>query len=523
MVSKIAVIALVVIVAAPILIGYGLNFETETVTNYKTNNDITDVTPLLKDSTQYQYTTADPYAMNAQVFARNQYPIYQSFGVSNTSLYMKQFVYESGDTPAPFDPRDIEWYHMEYSNSNLNIVITGTGGNLVPISSVTDVYYLRDGDALRVTHNGGQVNTYNGVIYVSYSNAVSGGYAIVHYTLRAWATYEDVSNATAFVNLIGGYKFNQGIQYNLPSLTNKMVMSLDLYGGENGAFGLTFGSPAQLGVNFTKYADYWRISVNNGSGPLTPIFDLPIYASNDSVYQMTVSNTELRFDYVGKWFMPSFGIANSYRTYSYAINIDDFSAIDYHPENAITISPTLRMDVVMVRTMDYTAIDDELYKPVTIKPTNPATTINNITRYGSSISWGGHTYTVSNKSLTLGTHSIGLDGIVFDSIPNGANYDNRINGTVVSTTPAPSDITFNGVWLMNVQTYSLSPVSSQETKWVAGGFAWNGMDDDFLMVGALVSFAAFVILGIYGRRSGNRVFPLMLVCGGAGLMFLVMI
>lgn len=519
MVNKIAVIALVAIVACPILLGYGMNFQNVAETVYTPDQNSVNVTQLLEDSTAYQYITADPYTMNAQVFSQNQYPLYSTTGSINTSLYMKQYFYQTGETPSPYDPRDVEWYHLEYSNTaGFDITITGTGGNLVPIAQVTDVYYLKDGDNLYITHHNGTVNNYHGVIYVSYA-ALPAGSATVHYALTAWDTYEKVSQANAFINLIGGYKFNNSIQYNLPSLTNKMVMSLDLYTGVNGSFGLTFGTPAELGINFTKQSGYWSVKVNNGSGPLTEIFQLPINNSSNSVYQMTITNKELRFDYIGGWYMPSFGIANSYATWSYDIDIHDFQYITYHPENPTTVSPTLRMDLVMVRAMDYNIIEDKNYDPSKYQPNNPATTINKIQQYGSSISFGGHTYAVSKKSISIGTHQLSLEGMVFDSVPNGGSYDNRINGTVISTTASPSTITFSGKWLMNVSTDSQSSTTTYHQKWIAGSFAWDGMDTNFLIVGLITSLGVFIALGIYGRKSGAKVWPLMIVCGGAAALF----
>lgn len=523
MVSKIAVIAIVAIVACPILLGYAFNFDTVAETTYTPDKKSVNVTQLLEDNTTYQYITSDPYTMNAQIFSQNQYPIYQKFTGAYTSLYMKQYFYQTGQTPPSWDPRNVEWYHLEYSNdSGYDITITGTGGNLVNIGAVTDIYYVKSGDHLYVTHHNGTVNDYHGVIYVS-STALPAGSAAVHYVRSAWSTSEDISNDGAFVNLIGGYQFNKAIQYNLPTLTNKIVMTFDLYTGVNGDFGLTFGSPAELGLNFSKQSGYWSIRMNNGSGPLTEIFQIPIYNSNNSAYQMTITNKEIRFDYIGAWYKPSFGVANSYATWTKSIDIHDFQYVTYHPDNPTTISPTLRLDVAMVRAMNYNIIEDRAYDPVKYRSNNPATTLSKITQYGSSITFGGHTYTVTNKMLNIGTHQIPINGVVFDSVLNDGNYDNRINGSVVSTTATPSTITFNGQWLMIVSTDSQTANTTYSQKWIAGGFAWDGMDTNFLMAGLITTIAAFIGLTIYGSKTRTKIWPLLLVCGGAALLFLLML
>lgn len=98
-----------------------------------------------------------------------------------------------------------------------------------------------------------------------------------------------------------------------------------------------------------------------------------------------------------------------------------------------------------------------------------------------------------------------------------------INNVVVSTTPEPSTITFNGKWSLSIITTSQEQYEYTKTEWIAGSFAWDGIDHNFLMVGMLTCLGVFIALGIYGRRSGAKVLPLMLVCGGAALLFFVML
>ena len=124
----------------------------------------------------------------------------------------------------------------------------------------------------------------------------------------------------------------------------------------------------------------------------------------------------------------------------------------------------------------------------------------------------------------IGNHKIPVKNMVLDSIPNASEgYDNRINGTVISTTPEPSTITFNGKWAASISTVAQDTHTVTKTEWIAGGFAWNGIDHNFLMVGLLTSLGAFIALGIYARRSKGNVLPLMLVCGGAAMIFFVML
>ena len=61
------------------------------------------------------------------------------------------------------------------------------------------------------------------------------------------------------------------------------------------------------------------------------------------------------------------------------------------------------------------------------------------------------------------------------------------------------------------------------TQWNVGSFGWNGMDENFLMIGLLTSIGVFIALGLYVRRPGASLWPLRVVCGGAVLFFFVML
>ena len=58
-------------------------------------------------------------------------------------------------------------------------------------------------------------------------------------------------------------------------------------------------------------------------------------------------------------------------------------------------------------------------------------------------------------------------------------------------------------------------------KWSPGEFAFDKRD--FAAVGLLVAGACMVGLGMMGQRSGVKIGVLMLVCGGAALVYLTMI
>ena len=157
--------------------------------------------------------------------------------------------------------------------------------------------------------------------------------------------------------------------------------------------------------------------------------------------------------------------------------------------------------------------------------TNPATTIKDVYLYGSSLTFAGNTYTVSQGNIMIGSHKIPVNGMVFDSIPNqDGDYVNRINGTVISTTAQASTITFNGQWSASVSTEEQELITYTKTEWVAGSFGWDGIDTNFLMVGLITCLGVFIALGIYAKKKGSGgLIPLMIVVGGAAMVFFVML
>ena len=137
------------------------------------------------------------------------------------------------------------------------------------------------------------------------------------------------------------------------------------------------------------------------------------------------------------------------------------------------------------------------------------------------ITW---TYTVKNGNITLGAHSISVDGLIFSSVPNEyGTYDNKIGNTIVSTTATPSSIQFMGKWSASVSTASMSANTYTKTEWTPGEFGWDGLDQNFLMVGLLTSLGVFIALGIYIRRTKAALWPLLIVCGGAAMLFFCML
>ena len=249
---------------------------------------------------------------------------------------------------------------------------------------------------------------------------------------------------------------------------------------------------------------------------------------------MTYYNTHTDLRYVGSW-PDLIGESNYYFQYErdFERTIGSINA-DYsiksvgifvnNPSHTYVRTPTIRIDGALYGAFQFPVIMDRTYDPSLFKD-NPSTVINDPQIYGSSIEFGGNTYTVKDGNITMGTHQIPVKGLVLSSVPNaGGGYDNKIGDTIVSNTASPSTIRFNGIWSASISTSAQESYTYSQTKWEAGSFAWNGIDHNFLLCGMIACIAAFIGCGIYAKKTGSGgIIPVMIVCGGAALMFFLML
>lgn len=567
MVNKVAVIAIVAILAVPILIGFGMNLEPTTKTEYIQDKDPVIVTDLLKNSTDYSFTHADIYKLNSDM--SNRYggtvsPITPTFNsiTNNKSSYNVQYLSINNlgnNAYAPFNLMDIQ---IRYDVSTINVSVYFTykdNGQTLTTSTyqhVTHIYFDRNMDNLLVLTLKPYPDTTPTIVEINNINLIQGYYTITGGTaVFEMYRYQADGSTTTYADISKGYYFKtydveDTFSINLPERTSSALMTIDLDSITNNNFNMSMGIPG-TGGNFSIRKNTsggvvsWEIT--KGSQHI-PLYYDP--SRSDNTYQIKFDfrfvktytpiagpdqkqyDLNVEFRYVGGW-PTAIGEANYYQKYNLNISLTRNVSDPEEYMNRINLSypsiyvgrtPTVRMDDAFFAGFEYPVIRDNQYDPTAFK-SNPSTVIKNITQYGDSIIFAGETYTVgSDGNITLGTRSVSLNGIVFDSVPVAGGYDNRINGYVISTTAQPSTINFKGAWVANISTDSQSINTYQTTVWHAGEFAWGGMDQNFLIVGLITSLAVFVGLGIYARKSNSKgVIPLMIVCGCAATLFFIML
>ena len=558
-VSKIAVMALVGILAVPILLGYALNLSEVTETDYKPDGESVNVTPLLQTGTAYTPANADHFKINSD-FEYNGVevkPIYNTITTNKTSLQMFQQTYT-------LTPGGYLYFRLSSYDNGLSLFIgrysdvtfvenDSSGQNrLHTIDHFVSMNWYPSDNAVSYSYDGGSsfftpTSTSNIVGVINNGNTTKTLY--ISQKNSTGVNYADVSDGYHFENV----SWYGDVELNLPEKTKSILLTMDLNSITDANYKLIIG--AGIGLVFTKTTDSngvkWSVlrNDNQGTGPI--IFDSIYYDANSSnnTYQLYINadligtriwqgqydtityyktKYSMELNYIGQW--PTiFGKQNSYINYDYEYtrestggNTFDFIRFNIPPSDNQKRTPTMRMDGAVYSAFAYNIISDTTYAPGDFK-TNPTTTLK-VEKPGTSFEFAGNTYTVDNTgNITLGTHNVSVNGIKLESIPVPVGYENRINGNVISVSAEPSTIKFNGQWGASVSTIGNTATTYTKTEWTPGEFAWDGIDTNFLMVGLITCLGVFVALGIYVRKSGKGMIPLLIVCGCCAGLFFCMI
>ncbi len=571
MVSKVAVMALVGILAVPILLGYGLNLSEVTHSEYTPNDESVDVTRLLQNGKSSTYVAADPYTLNTNFGSGTntwdkQLPIYEKMSTTKTTFPLTQSYFgdqvwnntsQFVDLPYFYEKF---FYDYNYNSHKMDVyaMVNGSESLILTLNNIYSFYYS---------------NVSNDYSWETYGTAGPGlgnlGHGNADITKTVLTTISGTANlmmeyydSTISVDPAGGFHFisvdvagsnaKRHLTTRLPGIAENALITIDL--GSVGAYNCRFDivTDAQVRMTFIKETVNgiisWKVRMvpeENGSNAYTNLYY--DQSSSNNVYQLNLKIKDLGsyggytynyrstadLNYIGAW-PTEFGPANPYLTYSFTSGVTSFNTPSYQYVTfsmlaqsgylGLVNSPVLRIDSANFTAFDYPAIVDNTYTPANFKE-NPATTISGISQYGSAIQFGSNSYdVVSGGNIMLGTHKTSINGIVFDSVPIiGGGYENRINGEVVEVTVQPAQIKFIGTWVAAINTDSQSVTTYTKTEWTPGEFAWDGIDQNFLMVGLLTCLGVFVGLGIYLRKTKSSMWPLLIVCGCAACLFICML
>lgn len=113
-------------------------------------------------------------------------------------------------------------------------------------------------------------------------------------------------------------------------------------------------------------------------------------------------------------------------------------------------------------------------------------------------------------------HTISVKGLILLALWNGATYDCYVNDIAIGSSSAPA-IGLDGAWLLTAYIYKTTAYTYTTQDWVAGSF--NLDEAGFCVVGLICAFAAFVVAGLWGRKSGSKVLALMIIAAICGFVY----
>lgn len=240
--------------------------------------------------------------------------------------------------------------------------------------------------------------------------------------------------------------------------------------------------------------------------------------------ELDYSNSQLSVSGLAAW-PPMNGIPAQYNTSTLEFQkIPGYSTFGYLVFDDPTAANIYRIDRTMIYSGYYPTAENVSIDPTQYYPqiSSSKIVISKVGLTGDSITFAGETYPVTNGTITVGSSKHNVDGLVLRSITSdGVTWNNYIDNRQVDDSAAISPVGLGGTWSA---IYTLSDLElSTETapEWIPGGF---GIDQDtFALIGLMTCAALTVILGMYGVRSGVKVLWLMMATGGAALIFMFML
>lgn len=148
--------------------------------------------------------------------------------------------------------------------------------------------------------------------------------------------------------------------------------------------------------------------------------------------------------------------------------------------------------------------------------------LRSISQYGTAVDLPGMAnLPVTDGKITITDtgreqHTVPVRNLTLLAVWNGADYDCYVGEIPIGTSAAPA-IGLDGAWLLTAYVFKTTAYTYTTQDWVAGSF--NLDESGFCVVGLICAFAAFVVAGLWGRKSGSKVLALMIIAAICGFVY----
>lgn len=488
-IKSLAAIALTIVIVCPIALGYAMSVSEEDVVGWETveSNNISDL--LLNHSTPYESTfygvsNNDTLLYNGAEIS----PAYVKFSPTVTA-------YPARDN-APINLVREGTYILAPTGFSWTATLTPGMGFMVDdgtLWSVSSTSLSVSYDAETSTFHAGVIGNFN----VTASLKIKAN-ALTIYKDEPTGEYADVSEGWTL-------PFNTGVTWANGQTNNAVTFIVNLAPGANldigrGTIAHIANTDGTVTVNGSALGSYSFVKVVvypslPGRVTVSGLAGWPTMGSNPATYNMVTVE-------------PSGPLP----PLDYPLILESTSAV----------KPILRVDSAQIvagtfpSTLDYDLKLQDLYPGKTLN-----LKLNSIGVYGDYLQIGDVSLPVTNGTVTLGGKTIGLRGALLSFFEEDGNIEAMINNSVVGSFANLPTVRFGGEWSLTATAYILEETTNTKMTWHAGEF---GLDKSGLAAAGLI-FAgiAFLVLGMNGRRSGAKVGLLLLICGGAAAVYIMLI
>lgn len=503
-IKSLAAIALTIVIVCPIALGYAMSVSEEDVTGWETveSNNISDL--LLNHNTPYDATyygttnntiLATSYNASTRltptyVSVTNNITPYPEIQSPQLTLYPTDgriplplaysWTWDAGtevhlyyEKPVPgTEYTEAGGYGLAWNSSGYTLIYDASEHTLSTASG--DRIFSDTREYTSISIRSTEPVTIFREVYTGQYADVTAGWTLPLETCY-WLNDQTVSSVTFTVNLPAGASLVIG-EFARVTVTND--------GGITSVDGTPLGAYQYLRITVTD----WTTTVAGLSG-------WPAMGSNPA----TFNSTTVTYD--GLVYPNQYGLML---------------------KSSTAAKPILRVDSAQIvagtfpSTLDYDLKLQDLYPGKTLN-----LKLNSIGVYGDYLQIGDVSLPITNGTVTLGGKTIGLRGALLSFFEEDGNIEAMINNSVVGSFANLPTVRFGGEWSLTATVYILEETTNTKMTWHAGEF---GLDKSGLAAAGLI-FAgiAFLVLGMNGRRSGAKVGLLLLICGGAAAVYIMLI
>ena len=530
----IAAVALTLVIITPIGMGFLLSMSDETTTTLERGEGV-NVTDLLINS-EANYVTTYTGVSNNSYLTGGGYPTYVKTGSTVTaypviSSTTTSYSFSSGGIILVDVNGDVLGYPTEAAEKQTGTGTTAYVGLKMQIKSAdysgsdlqevyawewygTDLLKVYTGTSDDLTeHTFTQVT----LAYV-YRDVTTPTVNITKYSYSD-STYGDVSY---------GWTMPSGSSWTNTHANETVSFLVDVSGLSRD------GSTGYLGFVLTDADGGWIHDLciyKDGNSGMISVYEL--YASGHGVIELgvfdelrvTIDSTTNTFTVDGITSWPTFGYTP---TVINSVSVTTDEAVDEFSDVLIyyqkyTSKPVFRVDSTIIKGGTYPAIVDKIYDPTSSFPGYDVDfVIKGADVYGDAITVGDTSYAVTDGRIALDDGTVvRLKDASFRFQESDGVHTVSVNGTEICASEDAVSIGFSGLWSMTAYSYKLEEKSSTSLTWHAGEF---GLDrTGIAAVGLLVCGGLLVGLGMTGARSGAKIGALLLICGGAALVYIMII